>query len=175
MSIMRCRSLSGWAKGLPSEVDDDHTAAAAWAGIGVGRIGFARVIGSLVWIGLRGRREQLAHPGDVMRRGRRWPTGRSGECDGSMEAARQDVNEKAADELGDGKRQRLLAIAPLGQELQPVQRLHTKIANDQIEGNVLERTPCLVDASRLRHKNSDARQHQGHSPHLIFVIIDNQD
>ena len=30
-----------------------------------------------------------------------------------MEAARQDVNEKAADELGDGKRHRLLAIAPL--------------------------------------------------------------
>jgi hypothetical protein len=31
----------------------------------------------------------------------------------AMEAARQDVNEKAADELRDWKRHRLLAIAPL--------------------------------------------------------------
>ena len=48
-------------------LDDNHTAAAAWAGIRVGRIGFARVIGSLVWNGGRGRREQLTHLGDVMR------------------------------------------------------------------------------------------------------------
>jgi hypothetical protein len=55
-------------------------------------------------------REQLAHPGDVMRAD---AAGQQAVVANAMEAARQDVNEKAADELGDGKRHRLLAIAPL--------------------------------------------------------------
>src|SRR5271155_3077357 len=89
-------------------LDDDHTAAAAWAGIMVGRIGFARVIGSLV---LTGRREQLAHSGDVLFTS---AAGQQAVVANAMEAARQDVNEKAADELGDGERHGLLAIAAFG-------------------------------------------------------------
>ena len=40
----------------------------------------------------------------------------------AMEAARQDVNEEAANELGDGKRHRLLAIAPLDPVILPFER-----------------------------------------------------
>src|SRR5271155_3670057 len=112
-------------------LDDDHTAAAAWAWIRVGRIGLAGVIGSLGWIGLLGRREQLAHPGDVMRAG---AAGQQAVVANAMEAARQDVNEKAADELGDRKRHCLLAIAPLEPIVFPFER----------DGAVSERDPPAV-------------------------------
>jgi hypothetical protein len=64
--------------------------AAAWAGKRrVGRIGI------VVWRGLRGRREQLARSGDVLSAS---AAGEQAVAANAMEAARQDVNEKAADE-----------------------------------------------------------------------------
>src|SRR6201996_7920685 len=117
---MRCRSSSDWTKACASErLDDDHTAAAAWAWIRVGRIGLAGVIGSLVWIGLLGRREQLAHPGDVTRAG---AAGQQAVVANAVEAVRQDVNEEAGNELGNGKRHRLLAIATFDPVILPFER-----------------------------------------------------
>jgi len=58
----------------------------------------------------------------------------------AMEAARQDVNEKAADELGDGKRHRLLATAPLEPIILPFER----------DGGVSERDqPAVGDGDAM--------------------------
>src|SRR5260370_11973199 len=48
-----------------------------------------------------------------------------------MEAAREDVNEKAADEHADGKRHRLLAIAPLDPIIFPFERDSAVLQRDQ--------------------------------------------
>src|SRR6202166_4680020 len=72
-----------------------------------------------VWIARRGQREQLAHPGDVMRA---CAAGQQAVVANAMEAARQHVNEEAADELGDGKRHRLLPIATLYPVILPFDR-----------------------------------------------------
>ena len=126
---MRCRSLSGWTRTCASErLDNDHTDAATWAWIRVGRIGLAGVIGSVVWIGLLGRREQLAHPGDVMRAG---AAGQQAVVANAVEAARQHVNEEAANELGNGERHRLLAIAPLAPVILPFERNGAVSERDQ--------------------------------------------
>ena len=77
------------------------------------------MIGSLVWIGLLGRREQLAHPGDVMRAG---AAGQQAVVANAVEAARQHVNEEAANELGDRKRHRLLPIATFDPVILPFER-----------------------------------------------------
>ena len=117
--IMRCPNPAGRRACASERLDDDHTAAAAWAWIRVGRGGLTGVIGSLVWIGLRGRREQLAQPGDVMRAG---AAGQQAVVANAVEAARQDVNEEAANELGDRQRHRLLAIATFDPVILPFER-----------------------------------------------------
>ena len=58
---MRCRSLSGWTKGLRVRTSRRRSYGRRSMGMDKGwAAGLAGVIGSLVWIGLLGRREQLA-------------------------------------------------------------------------------------------------------------------
>src|SRR5579863_2239945 len=105
MSIMRCRSSSGWTKGLRVRTSRRRSYGRRSMGMDKGWAGRAhRGHRQPRLDGLRGRREQLAQPGDVMRAG---AAGQQAVVANAVEAVRQDVNEEAANELGDGERHRL--------------------------------------------------------------------
>jgi hypothetical protein len=117
---MRCRSSSGWTKGLRVRTSRRRSYGRRSMGMDKGWADRARRGHRQPRLdGLLGRREQLAHPGDVMRAG---AAGQQAVVANAVEAARQHVNEEAANELGDGKRHRLLAIAPLDPVILPFER-----------------------------------------------------
>src|SRR5580700_2593967 len=135
--IMRCRPdhwrRRAWvrARGCASlePLDDDHAAAAAGAamlwclrliGVGVGR--FDGINGNY-W-----QREQLASARDVVGA---FAAGEQAIVADAMEACRQHVHEKAADELVGGERHDLVALATLEPVVLPFEGDAVLVACDQ--------------------------------------------
>ena len=101
-------------------LDDDHATAAARArrrrggGTGVAGIGDVSIS-----TGLRGRREQSARLGDVVSAS---AAGEQAVMANAMKSARQDVNEKAANELRYSEGHGLVAVSPLDPIVFPSER-----------------------------------------------------
>src|SRR5262245_17531467 len=99
-------------------LDDDHAAAAAWAGMRGGRW-LGAIGGGIGGLGLRRRHvEQLACPCDVVSAG---TIGEQAVVTDAVEAARQYMDEEAADELVDGERHHLVSIVAFAAVVLPLE------------------------------------------------------
>ena len=110
-------------------LDDDHAAAAAWAGAICGlRLGGS---GADCFDGINGnywRREQLAGAGDVVGA---LAAGEQAIVSDAVEACRQQVHEKAADELVGGERHHLVALGAFESVVLPLEGDAVLVTCDQ--------------------------------------------